>query len=125
MKRRAVKLLIGAIVGTLSLWGMPDGGVAAQWQKGRVVAATLSGHGPGTGAQGKGTRGGDLWWTYCLSADGKFYVAASRQSPAKSGLTVKSEFRFSIAKNRMTVLNSRKERIVLRIIRQQQKTCQP
>ncbi len=125
MKVNATWLLMVAILALLPLGGPTSAGAAAPlWQPGRVLAAELSGHGPSTSSQSKGGRKGDVWWTYCVSSEVESYSVVSRGSPPKLGLEVSSPVRFSVAKNRMTVINSRKERHVLRILRQDsQGTC--
>jgi hypothetical protein len=122
MKTIAVWLFHTAILGMLLLC-FPPQAEAAQWQTGRVLAAKLSGHGPSAAGQSKRASRGDIWWTYCFSADGKTFAAVSRASPAKSGLAVNSTVRFSIARNRMTVRKNSKERLVLRIASQEDKNC--
>ncbi len=121
-----MRLLSATILSTILLCAPLQAQTASRrWLPGRVLVANLSGHGPSDAGEKKSAGRGDAWWTYCFSAGGKAYTAVSRQGPAQTGLEVNSKVRFSISKNRMTVLNSRKERFVLRIIRQNNKgTCQ-
>lgn len=125
MRVGAVRLLSAAILGMLLLCApLSSEAPARKWQSGRVLAANLSGYGPSTSSRSKHAGKGDLWWTYCISSDGRTYSAVMRGSPARTGLEVNSPIRFSIVKNRMTVLNSRKESFVLRILRQgKEKIC--
>ncbi len=120
-----MRLLSAAILSTLFLFSSLQAQTdARRWQQGRVLVANLTGHGPSDAGAKKAARRGDVWWTYCLSANGWAYTAVSREGPAKTGLEVNSTIRFSIAKNRMTVLNSKKERFILRITRQNNRnTC--
>jgi hypothetical protein len=88
---------------------------------GRVISATVSGHGPAEVANKKKasrtTNRTDIWWNYCVSTEGQSYSVLSRESPAKTGLTKNSLIRFSERKNRIYVVNPRGKRISLRILR--------
>ena len=90
-----------------------------RWHPGRVISASLTGHGS-KAVKGKNKNAGkqDIWWTYCISGGREAYTAVSRTSPAKGGMTVTSPVKFSVDKNRIYVLNSKGERYSLRRVSQ-------
>ncbi len=109
-----------------SVWCAPPAAAAGkrQWQTGHVVAQTLEGQGPGKTGPGNRLSRGDVWWSYCVAAPGRSYLVVSRESPAKTGMPVNGTIRFYLDKKRMHVLNSRGERLSLRIQREEpQSTC--
>ncbi len=90
-----------------------------QWLSGRVVSASLAGHGPkNVRSKDKNAGKPDIWWTYCISGGRATYTAVSRTSPIKCGMTVRSPVRFSVDRNRIYVLNGKGERLTLRRVSQ-------
>jgi len=83
---------------------------------GRLVAADLSGHGLNPGSQQPGKRS-DVWWVYCISADGKVFSVVSRESPPKAGLTVNGPVTFLLERDRIQILNPNGKRLVMRVLR--------
>ncbi len=86
-----------------------------------MISATTSGHGPaGTVVQKKSRRmmdRTDIWWTYCISADGLFYSVISRESPEKTGMSRDRVIKFSERKNQIDIVNPRGKSVALRILR--------
>jgi hypothetical protein len=88
-------------------------------QTGRVVAVEISGNGPNPQAKSiTQQQRGDLWWTYSICARDRTYLAVSRESPAKAGLTINSSVRFSVDKNQIYALDPQGKRHVLKILGQ-------
>ncbi len=90
---------------------------------GRVISATISGHGP-TEVEGKkkvssAAKKTDIWWTYCISAQGQSYFVLSRDNPEKTGLTKNRWISFSEGKNQIYIVNPRGKRVALRILRKE------
>ncbi len=89
------------------------------WLSGRVLSASLAGHGSkNVRSKDKNAGKQDIWWTYCISGGRAAYTAVSRTSPVRGGMTVHSPVRFSVDKNRIYVLNSKGERLTLRRVSQ-------
>ena len=90
-------------------------------KSGRLLSTEITAY--GANDKGKGSRA-DLWWTYCICAEDRTYFAVSRENPAKAGLTVNSELKFTATSDRMTVVDSKGKQHVMRITRQdKEKTC--
>jgi len=90
-------------------------------RSGQVVSATASGHGPAKIAVQKKSQRminkTDIWWTYCISADGLFYSVISRESPEKTGMSRDKTVKFSERKNQIDIVNPRGKNVALRILR--------
>jgi hypothetical protein len=107
--------LLGAIFfGACFIWSTPvfSDENNPQWQKGQLISADLSGHGPTSGKRS------DIWWVYCISTGARDYSVVSRVSPEKAGLKVGSSVRFSIEGGRMVISNPKGEHREFRIVRQ-------
>jgi hypothetical protein len=59
----------------------------------------------------------DLWWTYTVCARDRTYVAVSRESPGRSGLTIDAEVKFSATKSRIAVTDPKGGQHVMLISR--------
>lgn len=119
MKRRCGKLFPTAAILAISLAAsLPAQVNLRHLQTGRVVAVKISGNGPNPQAKSQTQRRGDLWWTYSICAKDRTYVAVSRESPARAGLTTDSLVRFSVDKNQIYTLDPQGKRHILRILRQ-------
>jgi hypothetical protein len=80
---------------------------------GRVISATLSGQGRTVKTQRKI----DIWWTYCISAEGVSYSVASRQSPTVTGLVNNASIKFYEKKNQLSIIGPRGNSINFSILR--------
>jgi hypothetical protein len=106
----ALVLLAGGQISTLAP-------AARAWKSGRVITISLSGHGPSSSNQRPASRNSDVWWNYCISANGNFYSVLSRQSPEKLGLAENSPIRFSENNNQIRVIVPSGKSVDLRIVR--------
>jgi len=97
-------------------------------RNGRVISATLSGHGPSqteskkkgsTAKESKAAEKTDIWWTYCIATNSQSYFVLSRESPEKTGLIKNRWISFSEKKNQIVVVNPRGKNIALRILRKE------
>jgi hypothetical protein len=123
---RTGKFLTAAILIALMFAAtLTAAGEARRYQTGRLIAVEISGQGTSPDSKTKllPTRR-DLWWTYCICAEDRTYMAVLRKSPAKTGLTVDSLVKFSADKNRIYVFNPQGQRHAMKILRQdREKTC--
>jgi hypothetical protein len=93
---------------------------AISWKTGRVISASISGHGPA--ANSRDSFGGrkDLWWNYCVSTGDQSYSVLSRENPALSGLKVDSSVKFFEKRNQIFFKNPSGKQIGLKIFRKDQ-----
>ena len=87
------------------------------WQSGRVISATLGGHGPADEGKWRAAHRVDIWWIYCIAGEDQVYSVISRESPKKTGLKNNSLTRYFEKKNQIYVVNPAGKRIALRILR--------
>jgi hypothetical protein len=66
---------------------------------GKVVAASVNGHGSSTENKRARLSGQDIWWTYVISSEDRIYSVVSRENPARTGLATNSAFQFYEQKN--------------------------
>ena len=93
---------------------------AIVWKSGRVVSASINGHGFESNSRLSAVRRKDLWWNYCISTGVQSYSVLSRENPARSGLKVDSSVRFFEKKNQIFVKNPAGKQIGLKILRKDQ-----
>jgi len=86
-------------------------------RSGRVLAATLSGHGPNPESKSKRSNRLDIWWNYCISSGDTFYSVLSRETPEKTGLKPGKNIRFTEDRKQMYIRSSRGKQFALRILR--------
>ena len=112
-KRTALAaLLIVAIVGLLF-----GGKESRLLHSGRVLEASMSGHGPNPESTNKYMSGSDVWWNYCISSENLFYSVLLRTSPEKSGLKPNTIVRFWEDGKWMYIPNPKGHPLALRILR--------
>lgn len=87
------------------------------WQSGLVTAASVSGQGPASAAPARAAAGRDIWWNYCIAANGIHYSVTSRMAPAKLSLAPNSPVRFREKGNRLYMLDRSGKRVELRVVR--------
>jgi hypothetical protein len=115
-------IAVFAVVLSLGLWGgsyadtKTPQGQAKQDQSGRVLKATLSGHGPNSDSKSKRASTPDIWWSYCISSGDSLYTVLSRESPEKTGLKPEKTVRFTEDKQQIYIKVKGKP-LALRILR--------
>lgn len=95
----------------------PAKSTKSTWLSGQVACSSVSGQGPVASTSSKAVNQRDIWWNYCIAADGLFYSVTSRQTPAKLGLKNRSLVKFFEKKNRIYILDGFGRRVSLTIIR--------
>jgi hypothetical protein len=82
---------------------------------GRVVAATVSGHGPAEKSSTKHFTGRDIWWNYCIASGDQFYSVVSRENPEKIGVASNPKIQFAEEK-KWIYIKSKGKSFALRIM---------
>lgn len=118
MAMRSRIIMLFFFTGALAFAANPRSyGAALQWQKGRVLAAELNGHGANPNAKSTAARSSDIWWTYCVAIGDSTYSAVLRENPAKSGMAINSAVRAALQKDFLYVLNPEGNQLTLRVVR--------
>jgi hypothetical protein len=96
MDIKSAKVVVVAVFLSLGFCGVSFAETKApQSQSGRVLTATLSGHGPSSESKTKRASTNDIWWNYCIDSGDNLYAVVSRESPEKTGLKPDKTVRFT------------------------------